>query len=477
MLTNTKQENKLAEDVKYLTSDKVMQDFYKECQKNHQKFSKYNRESAPSNFQIMLMSDTHRIKVQPMYDVTAIISTIRYRTQGICQMLVSDKELDYQRLARLFKNVRKELLDKLQDINEQILGNRLVDSDIRLCVSADYISLSDFNKVINIVNMLNADAIDSIEGENINTVFDKYIEMTAFVLDDKTVNENKVKIALRNLIKHFSKLSLFNYDLLKQHKDKLRIFGQVMKPALLKYPDTLERLLHLLRDKDESYNDVFSDLYNDKKSFYTVSTDFLLAMFSKDDLAEIQKAALKVNAYAKAEDVFDYSDYTNSLRNYIESIDILFAPKLSKKIKVVSVLDDTADISTLRCKIGNLKENVSNNYNQLSCELVLDEIDLNKLQALNVFLRVFNEESGFHFKVKVSSKLCEQLIQLGRINQDYINQLKQNGLGNESIRDFVTNSTFILTINKLLQLDSITDDRLNYYKTEISKSSEAFFVK
>ena len=255
------------------------------------------------------------------------------------------------------------------------------------------------------------------------------------------------------------------------------MIGQVMKPALLKYPDTLERLLHLLRNKDESYNDVFSDLYNDKKSFYTVSTDFLLSMFSKDDLAEIQQAALKVNADAKAEDVFDYSDYTDSLRNYIESIDVLFQPKLSKKIKVVAVLDDTVDISTLRCKIGNLKENVGNHSTQLSCELVLDEIDLNKLQALNVFLRVFNEESGFTFKVKVSSKLCEQLIQLGRINEDYVKQLQQHGLENESIRDFVTNSTFILTINKLLQLDIITDNRLDYYKNQISEANETFFVK
>ena len=475
MLTNEKQENKLAEDVQYLTSDKAFQDFYEECKQNHQVFANSNR--TPNCFQIMLMSDTHRIKIQPTYDVTAIVSTIRYRTQGICQMLVSDKELDYQRLARLFKNVRKELLDKLQDINGQILSNRLVDSDIRLCVLADYINLSDFNKAINIVNMLNADAIDNIEDEDINIVFGKYIEMTTFVLDDTNASENKIKIALRNLIKHFNRLSLFNYDLLKQHKDKLRMFGQVMKPALLKYPDTLERLLHLLRNKDESYNDVFSDLYNDKKSFYTVSTDFLLAMFSKDDLAEIQQAALKVNADAKAEDVFDYSDYTDSLRNYIESIDVLFQPKLSKKIKVVAVLDDTVDISTLRCKIGNLKENVGNHSTQLSCELVLDEIDLNKLQALNVFLRVFNEESGFTFKVKVSSKLCEQLIQLGRINEDYVKKLQQDGLENESIRDFVTNSTLILTINKLLQLDIITDNRLDYYKNQISEANETFFVK
>ena len=476
MLTNTKQENKLVEDVQYLTSDKAFQDFYEECKQNHQVFANSNR--TPNCFQIMLMSDTHRIKIQPTYAAaTAIVSTIRYRTQGICQMLVSDKELDYQRLARLFKSVRKELLDKLQDINEQILGNRLVDSDIRLCVLADYISLADFNNAVNIVNMLNADAIDSIEGEDLDIVFDKYVKMMLFVLNDKSVNENKTKIALRNLIKHFSKLSLFNYDLLKHNQNKLKTFGQMIKPALLKYPDTLERLLHLLRDKDESYNDVFSDLYNDKKSFYTVSTDFLLAMFSKDDLAEIQKAALKVNADAKAEDIFDYSDYTNSLRKYIESIDILFAPKLSKKIKIVSILDDTVDISTLRCKIGNLKENVGNNYNQLSCELVLDEINLNKLSALNVFLRIFKEESGFTFKVKVSSKLCEQIIQLGRINEEYIKQLQQNGLKKDAIRDFVTNSTFILTINKLLQLDIITDNRLDYYKNQISEANETFFVK
>lgn len=477
MLTNTKQENKLAEDVKYLTSDEAIQDFYKECQKNHQKFSKYNRESAPNSFQIMLMADTHRIKIQPTYDVTAIVSTIRYRTQGICQMLVSDKELDYQRLVRLFKNVRKELLDELQNINEQILGNNVLDSDIRLCVSADYISVADFNKVVNIVNMLNADSINNIEGEDINTVFDKYIEMTSFVLDDTNASENKIKIALRNLIKHFNRLSLFNYDLLKQHKDKLRVFGQVMKPALLKHPDTLERLLHLLREKDEAWNDVFNDSYNDKESFYTLSTEFLLAMFDKDDLAELQKAALKVNADAKSEDIFDYSDYLDGLRNYIESIDVLFQPKLSEKIKVVSVLDDTVDFSALRYKIGNLTENVDNHSTQLSCELVLDDIDLNKLQALNIFLRIFNDESDFHFKVKISSKLCEQLIQLGRINEGYINQLKQNGLENESIRDFVANSTFIRIINKLLQLDVVTDNRLEYYKNEISEANETFFVK
>lgn len=89
----------------------------------------------------------------------------------------------------------------------------------------------------------------------------------------------------------------------------------------------------------------------------------------------------------------------------------------------------------------------------------------------------FNDESGFHFKVKVSSKLCEQLIQLGRINEGYINQLKQNGLENESIRDFVANSTFIRIINKLLQLDVVTDNRLEYYKHEISEANETFFVK
>lgn len=475
MLKNEKQRNRLAEDVKYLTSDEAFQDFYKECQQNHRVFADSKR--TTSCFQIMLMSDTHRIKVYPVYDVAAIVSTARHRNQGIYQMIMKDEDLDEQRLARLFKNVRKDLLDKLQDINEQILGNRLIDSDVRLCVSADYISLADFNKSVNVIDMLNMNSINSIEGEDLNVVFNKYIEMMSFVLDDKTADENKVKIALRTLIKHFSKLSLFNYDVLQHHQDKLKTFGQVIKPALLQYPDTLEYLLHLLREKDESHNDVFSDLYNDKKSFYTVSTDFLLAMFSKDDLAEIQQAALKVNADVKAEDVFDYSDYTDSLRNYIESIDVLFQPKLSKKIKVVAVLDDTVNISTLRCKIGNLKENVGNHSTQLSCELVLDEIDLNKLQALNVFLRVFNEESGFTFKVKVSSKLCEQLIQLGRINEGYVKQLQQHGLENESIRDFVTNSTFILTINKLLQLDVITDNRLEYYNNALNETNETFFIK